>query len=288
MSDASDAASGAAADAVSGAAIELHELPLTGRRRTLRVPRGVRRLVVIAALAALWQAASAVGWLSVETLPSPVQAATTAAGMLGSGELGGAILTSLRRVAVGVLIGVPVGLALALVSGLFRSVEDIVDSPLQMLRTLPFLGITPLFILWFGIGDTPKIALVVLGVVFPVYINAFAGIRNVDAKLVEVARTFGVRRWSLAWTVVLPAALPSILIGLRVALGTAWLALVVGEQINGDGGIGELMLEAQDNLRTDRILVCLVVYAALGLASDALVRVLERSLLTWRQSFAGV
>jgi sulfonate transport system permease protein len=266
---------------------ELRSLPLGGTRRSLRIPRPVRRLAVIVGLLALWQLAAAVGWLSPQTLPSPLHTVATAAQMLGAGDLGPAMVTSLRRVAVGLAFGVPAGLLLALVSGLFRAGEDLVDSPMQMLRTLPFLGITPLFILWFGIGDTPKIALVVLGVCFPVYINTFVGIRNVDGKLVEVARTFGARRTTLIRAVIIPGALPNILVGIRIALGTAWLALIVGEQINADGGIGYLMLDAQNNLETDRILVCLVIYALLGLASDYIVRALERLLLTWRLSFSG-
>jgi sulfonate transport system permease protein len=265
----------------------LRDLPLRGERRSVRIPRPVRRLAVIVALLALWQLASVLGWLSPQTLPSPLHTIATAGQMLHAGDLGPAMLTSVRRVAVGLAFGIPAGLLLALVSGLFRTGEDLVDSPMQMLRTLPFLGITPLFILWFGIGDTPKIALVVLGVCFPVYINTFVGIRNVDGKLVEVAGTFGVRRLALVGSVIIPGALPNILVGIRIALGTAWLALIVGEQINADGGIGFLMLDAQNNLETDRILVCLVIYALLGLASDYIVRALERLLLTWRQSFSG-
>jgi sulfonate transport system permease protein len=261
----------------------LRDLPLRAARPRRGVPRPLRRALVVLALLLVWQLASATGLLSAETLSSPWDTARTAGEMFASGDLDIALLVSLQRAAVGLALGVPVGLALALVSGLFRVGEDLVDSPMQMLRTLPFLGITPLLILWFGIGDTPKIALVFLGASFPVYVNTLVGIRNVDGRLVEAARTFGAGRWSVIRSVVLPGALPNILVGLRLALGIAWLALVVGEQISSDGGIGSLMLQAQDNLRTDRIVVCLVVYALLGLISDLIVRVLERVLLTWRQ-----
>jgi sulfonate transport system permease protein len=265
----------------------LRELPLRTDRRRLVVPRGVRRGLVVVALIALWQLASAVGWLSPQTLSSPLTTAATAVDMVRDGDLDTAMLTSLKRVAIGLGLGLPIGLLLALCAGLFRIGEDLVDSPMQMLRTLPFLGITPLFILWFGIGDTPKIALVFLGVCFPVYVNTFVGIRNVDSKLVEAARTFGASRWTLVRSVVLPGALPNILVGVRLSLGIAWLALIVGEQISSDGGIGSLMLQAQDNLQTDQIVVCLVIYALLGLLSDLVVRLLERLLLTWRQGFEG-
>ncbi|WP_051581670.1 ABC transporter permease [Pseudonocardia acaciae] len=265
----------------------LRELALRPDRRRWSLPRGGRRGLVVVALLGVWQLASSVGWLSAQTLPSPVSTVATAAAMVQTSELDTAMLTSLRRVAVGLGLGVPSGLVLALVAALSRVGEDIVDSPMQMLRTLPFLGITPLLILWFGIGDAPKIALVFLGVCFPVYVNTFVGIRNVDARLAEAARTFGARRWLLMRSVLLPGALPNILVGLRLALGIAWLALIVGEQISSDGGIGSVMLRAQDNLRTDRIVVCLLVYALLGLLSDLVVRALERSLLTWRHAFDG-
>jgi sulfonate transport system permease protein len=272
-----------ATDHPSPAAPVLRDLPLRAVRSRRGVPRPLRRALVVVALLLIWQLASMTGLLSPETLSSPWDTLRTALDMVASGDLDTALLVSLQRAATGLALGVPVGLVLALVSGLFRVGEDLVDSPMQMLRTLPFLGITPLLILWFGIGDTPKIALVFLGVSFPVYVNTLVGIRNVDGRLVEAARTFGAGRWSVIRSVVLPGALPNILVGIRLALGIAWLALVVGEQISSDGGIGSLMLQAQDNLRTDRIFVCLVVYALLGLISDLIVRVLERVLLTWRQ-----
>jgi sulfonate transport system permease protein len=272
-----------ATDRPSPTAPVLRDLPLRAARARRRIPRPVRRTLVVVALLVVWQLASMTGLLSPDTLSSPIGTLQTAVDMIASGDLDTALLTSLQRALIGLALGIPVGLVLALASGLFRLGEDVIDSPMQMLRTLPFLGITPLLILWFGIGDTPKIALVFLGVCFPVYVNTLVGIRNVDARLVEAARTFGAGRWSVIRSVVLPGALPNILVGLRLALGIAWLALVVGEQISSDGGIGSLMLQAQDNLRTDRIVVCLVVYALLGLISDLVVRVLERVLLTWRQ-----
>ena len=272
-----------APDHPSPATPTLRDLPLRATRTRRGIPRPLRRALVVVALLVIWQVLSETGVLTADTLSSPLDTVRTAGDMFASGDLDTALLTSLQRALTGLALGIPVGLVLALASGLFRLGEDVIDSPMQMLRTLPFLGITPLLILWFGIGDTPKIALVFLGVSFPVYVNTLVGIRNVDARLVEAARTFGAGRWSVIRSVVLPGALPNILVGLRLALGIAWLALVVGEQISSDGGIGSLMLQAQDNLRTDRIVVCLVVYAVLGLLSDLIVRGLEGVLLTWRQ-----
>jgi sulfonate transport system permease protein len=204
-----------------------------------------------------------------------------------SGELLENLLVSLGRVAVGLGIGVVAGVGFALVAGLSRIGEDAVDAPLQMGRTLPHLALVPLFILWFGIGETPKIGLVALGSVFPIYLNLFAGIRGVDPKLVEAANTLGLSRGELIRHVILPGALPSALVGLRYALGVAWLSLVVGEQINAQSGIGHMMMDAREFLRTDIIMVGLLVYALLGLGGDLLVRALERRALVWRPAFVS-
>ncbi len=232
-----------------------------------------------------WQAASTLGLLSPRTLASPLQILLTGWGLLASGELPWHLAVSLGRVAAGLLIGLSVGAGLALIAGLSRLGEDVVDAPVQMLRTLPFLALVPLFILWFGIGETPKIALVALGTAFPIYLNLFAGIRGVEPKLAEMGRVFGLDRRGLLRHVVLPGALPSALVGLRYSLGVAWLSLVVAEQVNASAGIGYLINDARDFLRTDVIMVGLVLYALLGLLADGLVRVLECRLLAWRPAF---
>lgn len=156
-----------------------------------------------------------------------------------------------------------------------------------MFRAIPWVGLIPLFIVWFGIEETPKIALVALGVTYPLYFNIYGGIRSTDAQLVEAARMMGLGRLGLIKYVILPSALPGALVGLRYALSTAWLALVFAEQINADAGLGYLMSNAQQYFRTDIIVLCLAVYALLGLACDFAVRVLSRRLLTWRANFEG-
>lgn len=257
--------------------------PGTVRRRsaTLRRPM-LRCLASPLVLVLLWQAASMAGLLSPRTLAPPSQIVLTAWDLLASGELPWHLGVSLARVAVGLAIGVTVGAGLALVAGLSRLGEAVVDAPVQMLRTLPFLALVPLFILWFGIGEAPKIALVALGTAFPIYLNLFAGIRGVEPRLAEMGRVFGLDRAGLIRHVVLPGALPSALVGLRFSLGVAWLSLVVAEQINAGAGIGYLINDARDFLRTDVILVGLLLYALLGLGADTLVRTLERRLLAWR------
>ncbi|HEV7790210.1 MAG TPA: ABC transporter permease [Pseudonocardia sp.] len=250
-------------------------------------PRPVRRAAGPIGTLLLWYLLSATGVLSPDVLASPATVFGKALGMIADGELPAAIAVSGQRVVLGFLIGGVIGTALALVAGLLRLGEDLVDSTVGMFRTLPWVGLIPLFIIWFGINEEPKIALIALGVTFPIYFNIYAGIRGVDAQLVEAGRVLGLRRWGLIRHVVLPGALPGALVGLRYALGTAWLALVWAEQVNASQGIGYLMNNAQQFFQTDVIVVCLVTYAVLGLVCDLFVRLISRYVLSWRASFEG-
>ncbi|MFJ3662606.1 ABC transporter permease [Streptomyces sp. NPDC090119] len=264
----------------------LQRLVATSSRRT-RLPRWLRRTTGPLALLILWQVLSSTGVLTPDVLASPGRIAQVAGDLIADGSLPSAMGVSLQRVAAGLVLGTVVGTGLALISGLFRIGEDMVDAPVQMLRTVPFVGLIPLFIIWFGIGEAPKIAIITLGVTFPLYLNVYAGIRGVDSQLIEAGESLGLSRWGLVRHVVLPGALPGALTGLRYSLGIAWLALVFAEQVNADSGIGFLMVQARDFLRTDVIVVCLIVYAFLGLLADFIVRSLERLLLRWRPTFTG-
>ncbi|MFD3561175.1 ABC transporter permease [Streptomyces sp. NPDC058686] len=266
--------------------LELVRLVPSSTRRT-RVPRWLRRTSGPVLLLILWQLLSSTGVLTADVLASPGTIARVAGDLVSDGSLPNAMGVSLQRVAIGLLFGVVVGTGLALVSGLFRVGEDLVDASVQMLRTVPFVGLIPLFIIWFGIGEAPKVAIITLGVSFPLYLNVYAGIRGVDAQLIEAGESLGLSRWGLVRHVVLPGALPGAMTGLRYSLGISWLALVFAEQINADAGIGFLMVQARDFLRTDVIVVCLIVYAFLGLLADFVVRTLERLLLQWRPTFTG-
>ncbi|MFJ1747266.1 ABC transporter permease [Streptomyces sp. NPDC088116] len=259
--------------------------PAGSRRRS--VPRWLRRTVGPLLLLATWQVLSATGVLHRDILASPGTIAKAAGDLIADGTLPAAIGISLQRVAVGLLLGGVIGVTLALISGLSRLGEDLVDATVQMLRTVPWVGLIPLFIIWLGIGEAPKIALIALGVAFHLYLNVYAGIRGVDEQLIEAGQSLGLGRWGLVRHVVLPGALPGAMTGLRYSLATSWLALVFGESINADAGIGFLMNQARDFLRTDVIVVCLVVYAFLGLLADVIVRTLERLLLQWRPTFTG-
>jgi sulfonate transport system permease protein len=241
-----------------------------------------RRLLSPVLLVLVWQLGAWQGIIPARILPSPVAIAESFWALLLSGELLDNLTVSLIRVCVGLALAIVLGSALALLSGLSRLGEDAVDAPLQMVRTMPHLALVPLFILWFGIGEMPKILLVALGSLFPIYLNLYAGIRGVDPKLIEMARVVGLSRREMIRQVILPGALPSALVGLRYAVGVGWLSLVVGEQINADSGIGYMMMDARQFLRTDIIMVGLLVYALLGLGTDQLVRWIERRALAWR------
>jgi sulfonate transport system permease protein len=252
-------------------------------RRRGRLP-DLRRWISPIALVLLWQLASATGILQPDKLSSPWTVLRAGLDLIRSGELGSAFAVSISRVGIGFVLGAGIALLLGILAGLSTWANVLIDPPVQMLRTLPFLGLIPLLILWFGIGEEPKIILVALGVSFPLYLNVHSGIRNVDDQLVEATIALGFTRLERLWHVILPSAVPQTLVGLRQSLGIAWLALIVGETVNADAGLGYLINNAREFLRTDVIVVGLIVYAALGLVTDALVRLLERRALRWRTS----
>ncbi|MCO6049026.1 ABC transporter permease subunit [Mesorhizobium sp. RP14(2022)] len=252
------------------------------RLRETRLGGSLLRLVSPLAILVLWQLASVSGLLSPQILTSPVAIAATAARLVASGELLTGLGVSFLRVVAGFMIALVVGVALALFAGLSRLGETLVDPPVQMLKAMPFLGLLPLFILWFGIGETPKIGMVAFGSVFPIYLTLHGGIRGVDRKLIEAGRTLGLGTAGIIRHVVIPGALPSLLVGVRYGLSIAWLSLVVAEQINASSGIGSIITYARDFLQTDVIVVCLLVYALMGLLTDGLVRLLEAYALRWR------
>jgi sulfonate transport system permease protein len=261
--------------------------PGTAVARAARVGRGWRRWISPIAIVLLWQLASNAGWLDPRTLAPPSEVISAGRELLATGELQHHLWVSLGRVVKGLTLGVAAGTGLALLAGLSRLGEDLIDPPVQMIRTVPVLALTPLFILWFGIGESTKVLMIALGTTFPIYLNTFAGIRGIDARLIDAARTLGLGRAAIIRQVILPGALPGFLTGLRYSAGIAWLVLVVSEQINTTAGIGYLVTEARGAFRTDVIVLCLVIYGLLGLLTDLAVRSIERRALAWRPTFVG-
>ncbi|MCX5045067.1 ABC transporter permease [Aldersonia sp. NBC_00410] len=262
-------------------------LPLrkaTGRRLGpgRPIPFGVALGPLLLVLA--WVISSAAGVLDPETLPAPWTVAQTAGDLIADGRLQSNLLTSVQRAAISLVLGVVIGVVLALLAGLTRLGEAIVDGPVQIKRAIPTLALIPLFIVWFGIGEQMKIIVITTSVLIPVYINTHAQLRGVDGRYVELAETVGLSRWQFVRHVALPGSLPGFFTGLRMAVTISWLALVVVEQVNATSGIGYLMTQARTYGQIDVIVVGLVVYALFGLISDTAVRRLERRTLSWRQS----
>jgi len=193
---------------------------------------------------------------------------------------------SLARALLGLLLGAGVGFIIGLIAGLSTVGEDLFDSTLQMLRAVPFIALVPLFILWFGIGETPKILVIALASYFPMYLNTARGVRNVDRKVVESAKSFGLRGLSLVRRVLLPLALPQILTGLSLSMMFSVLALVAAEQISSQNGIGYLLIQSQSFQRNYEVFACVVLYALMGLCASAIVKLLEHFLLPWRKGVA--
>lgn len=232
-----------------------------------------------------WELASVSGWLSTRVLPEPLAVARAFFTLAASGELWTHVLVSTRRALIGFAIGGGTGLALGLLTGTFRVAETLLDSTLQMVRNVPPLALIPLVILWFGIDETAKLFLVSLGVFFPIYLNTFHGIRSVDKGLIEMAQSYGLSGTALYTQVILPGALPSILVGVRFSLGLMWVLLIVAETISAQAGIGYLTMNAREFLQTDVVLVGILLYAALGKLADVLAKTLERNWLRWHPGY---
>ncbi|TSD50052.1 ABC transporter permease [Rhodococcus sp. KBS0724] len=257
--------------------------PVASRRRRSRLTDIALRASVPVALLALWAVGSATGKIDEKTFPSPGSVWSAFVELLTTGVLWDNLSVSLVRVAIGFAIGGALGLSLGIVSGLFALADKLLDPTLQMLRTIPFLAITPLLILWFGIDERPKIIIIAAAALFPLYINTHSGVRNVDRKVIEAGRVFGLRGIGLIRQVILPEMIPSVLVGLRVSLSVSLLALIVAELSNAPKGLGFLMTSAQQYFQTDILVVVVIIYAIWGLSVDLLVRGLERILMPYKQ-----
>lgn len=236
----------------------------------------------------LWQLLVQFGWLSTRILPAPTAVIQAAINLASSGELLHHVITSSTRALIGLLIGGTIGLVLGLLNGVFPLAEKLLDSSVQMLRNIPHLAMIPLVIVWFGIGEPAKIFLVAIGVMFPIYLNTFHGIHTIDKGLLEMGKVYGLKPVEQFWQIILPGALPSILVGLRYALGIMWLTLIVAETIASDSGIGYMAMNAREFLQTDVIVFSILIYAGLGKLADSTAKVLEEKLLQWHPSYQVV
>ena len=239
-------------------------------------------------LIALWQVAASLGWLSTRVLPAPSDVVKAAWTLAESGELWRHVRVSAGRALSGLAIGGGLGLALGLLTGSVRFFETLLDSTIQMVRNIPALALIPMVILWFGIDEAAKLFLIAVSVFFPIYLNTFHGIRNVDPGLIEMGRSYGLTRWQLYREVILPGALSSILVGLRFSLGLMWVILIVAETISAQAGIGYLTMNAREFLQTDIVLVGILLYALLGKLADMFAKALERYWLRWHPGYQSI
>ena len=243
--------------------------------------RGLRVLSLVG-LVVLWEIVARIGWVPVLFLPSPLGVVAEGWEMVMSGELVGHLAASLRRLLFGFAVGGGLGVIVGIVVGFF-SVAEAVGTPLiDATFPVPKIALLPLLILWLGLGEPSKIAVIALGVFFPMAINTYTGVRQADALLVRAAVSFGARRWSVIRKVILPSALPMIFAGLRLGAGTALLLLVAAEMIAVESGIGFLVLHAGNIMATTKLMVGIVVLSLLGVLSHWGLNRLERLAIPWQ------
>ena len=254
-------------------------------RGTQQLGKGLLPWLLPILLIVIWQIASSTGLLQSRVLPAPSSVVSAFWHLLISGELWQHVKVSAGRALLGLLVGGGLGLVLGLLNGSSRVASTLLDTTLQMIRNIPALALIPLVILWFGIDETAKLFLVAVGVFFPIYINTYHGIRSVDPQLIEMGRNYGLNRWQLYKDIILPGAMPSILVGLRFSLGLVWVLLIVAETISAQSGIGYMTMNAREFLQTDIVLVGILLYALLGKLADVFAQLLERYLLRWHSGY---
>jgi sulfonate transport system permease protein len=238
---------------------------------------------IVPILLIVWWYFATRGGSNTTIFPAPSKVVDRSLDMIGSGQLQEYTLVSAKRALTGLLIGGSIGLVLAFLTGLIKPVDIALNTSIQMLRTVPVLASISLMIIWFGIGEQVKIYMVALGVFFPIYINTYHGIINVDKGLIEMGKVYGLNWFQLFTQIIFPSALSSLLVGLRLSLGTMWLILVAAETIATDAGIGYMAMSARELMQMDKVVLSIIIYALLGKLSDAIASLLEKILLRWKR-----
>ncbi|MFT8459621.1 MAG: ABC transporter permease subunit [Liquorilactobacillus ghanensis] len=229
----------------------------------------------------LWQITTTLKIVPSNIFPTISSVISITIELLKNGQLESNILISTERAFSGLIIGGSLGFLLGIVNGLSKWSYTFLDSTIQMIRTIPHLSLLPLIVIWFGVSEIGKVFLVSLGVLFPIYINTLAGIRGIDPDLREMGNVYGLKGISLFKEIIFPAALPSILIGFRYALGNMWITLIVAETIAANSGIGYMATNAREFMQLNIIVLSIIIYAVLGKMSDIIAKLLENHFLFW-------
>ena len=278
---AADARAGAAAGSGAGARSGSQEsragtpAPSRSRRRGLALLGAILPVALVLA----WVLATTVGDVPAYKVPSPLDVWTAGVQLAGTGQLGQYVAISVQRVLIGFAVGSVVGLVLGAVVGLSRVGEALLAPSIAAVRAVPSLAWVPLLILYLGIGEDSKITLIAIGAAFPVFTTVAGSLRHVDPHLVEAGRAYGLGPVSLFARVQLPAVLPSLVSGLRLALAQSWLFLVAAELIASSMGLGFLLSDSQANGRVDRMFLAIILLAVLGTLTDAVLNLLQKVLL---------
>jgi len=245
-------------------------------------------LVIPAILLIIWESASRLGWIESYLLPAPSIVAAKVLEMAQDGSLWGHVSITLYRVFIGFFLGTAVAIVLGAFVGYFKRIEQLFDPILQAVRSIPSLAWVPLFLLWMGIGEPSKITLIAVGVFFPVYLNIVSGIQGVDRKLIEVGRVYHFSSYQIVRRIILPASLPSFLVGMRSGLGLGWMFVVAAELLGASKGLGYLLVLGQNTSSPELIIASIFLFALLGKGSDAVLKKFEQYSLKWQDNLQNV
>jgi sulfonate transport system permease protein len=262
-----------------------HVAPQAPSARLARYARPALGLLLPVGLALLWELIVGLGYSNGRLVPPPSRVFATVAELAKSGELSKHIVATLTRVAAGFGLGVVAGTILGAVSGYWALARRLLDPTVQALRAMPSIAWVPLFILWLGIFETSKVALIAVGVFFPVYLGVMGAILSVDRNIVEVGRTFRLSGFAMIRRILLPAVLPAYVVSLRVGLGLGWMFVVAAEFMGASEGLGYLLIDGQQLGKPAQILAAIVIFAVLGKTTDWLIEVAAAPFLRWQDAF---
>ncbi|WP_196605671.1 ABC transporter permease subunit [Pectinatus haikarae] len=231
-----------------------------------------------------WTWLSLTGYLN-RLFPTPDELLRTTVRLIEDGTLALNLEVSLIRAFTGLAIGGSTGFILGILTGQFSLVNKILNTPIQMIKSVPRLAILPLVLIWFGIGETSKLILIALSTFFPIYLNTFHGIRSIDRDLLEMGKIYGLSSWEMFKNIIFPGAISSIMIGFRQSLGDTWLILIVAETIAAKSGIGYMATNAREYMMMDVIVLSMVIYALLGSLSDLIAVTATKKMMRWNPAY---